>query len=106
VKKLLSGLLNKYILTALAFAVLMLFMDQNDWFTQQERQRELDKVSGNVEFLRGEIANMNEELEKLNTDSATLERYAREHYHEKREHEDVYVIIPDTVQHTAVEKNK
>jgi len=84
----------------------MLFMDQNDWFTQQERRKELDKARENVEFLRGEIATMKDELEKLNTDSATLERYAREYYHEKRDNEDVYVIIPDTTKHTISEKNK
>jgi len=105
-KKLLPGLLNKYIFTALAFVVLMLFIDQNDWFTQRQRQREVDKANENVEFLRGAIATMNEQLEQLNTDSATLERYAREHYHEKREDEDIYVIVPDTTTHSSGRKNK
>ncbi len=106
VKKILAGLFNKYIITALAFVALMLFIDQNDWFTQRERQRDLDKANENVEFLRSEIATMNDELHKLKSDSATLERYARERYYEKRDQEDVYVIVPDTGASPSVEKNK
>ena len=95
-RKLLKILANKYVLTALVFAVLMLFFDQNDWFEQHHRQKQLDDLQQNIEFLTGESNKMETQLHALNTDSNYLEKYAREHYHEKRDNEDVYLIIHDT----------
>lgn len=95
-RKLLKTLANKYVLTALVFVVLMLFFDQNDWFEQHRRQKQLDDLKQNIEFLTGESNKMEAQINALNTDSNYLEKYAREHYHEKRDNEDVYLIIHDT----------
>lgn len=74
----------------------MLFFDQHDWFTQRESARELDKMNENIEYLQSEVKRMQTELSELDK-PAKLEQYAREKYHEKREGEDVYLIIRDTV---------
>ena len=87
---------NKYFITAVAFLLLMLFFDQNDWFTQQARQKELDATQKNIDFLTAESNKMESEINALNTDPRQLEKYAREKYHEKRPGEDVYLIIPDS----------
>ena len=79
----------------------MLFFDQNDWFTQRARQRDLNKANDNIAFMKSEITNMKASLQKLQTDPATLERYAREKYYEKRDNEDVYMIVRDTAQPAA-----
>lgn len=101
VKRTLSFLLNKYIITALVFIVLMLFFDQNDWFTQRARQRDLNKANEHIAFMKSEITDMKTQLQKLQTDPATLERYAREKYYEKRDNEDVYMIVRDTAGHAV-----
>ena len=75
----------------------MLFFDQNDWFTQRARKKDLETTKANIEFLKGEITKMEGELKALNTDTGELERYAREKYHEKRAGEDLYLIHIDTV---------
>ena len=70
----------------------MLFFDQNDFFTMQERKAELQKITDNITYLNGEIAKMEKENEEVNSNPQVLEQYAREHYMLKRDNEDVYVI--------------
>lgn len=102
-KRTLKILTNKYVITAVLFLLLMLFFDQNDWFTQHAREAELQQTQDKIDHLNGEVDRMNRELDELNASNARLEQYAREKYHEKRDGEDVYVIIADTVK--PVEKN-
>ncbi|NDC41747.1 MAG: septum formation initiator family protein [Chitinophagia bacterium] len=83
---------NKYALTFLAFAIWCLFFDQNDFFSVQQKQRELDALNKNIAFLNNEVAQMNNESEGLKHDHAKIEQYAREQYHMKRKDEDVYLI--------------
>lgn len=84
-------------ITAVLFLLLMLFFDQNDWFTQHERETELQQTQEKIDHLNGEVTRMEKELNELNGSNARLEQYAREKYHEKRDGEDVYLIIPDSV---------
>lgn len=96
-RKTIKILANKYVLTAIAFSLLMLFFDQNDWFVQHDRKNKLEEIQQNIDFLTQESNKMQKQLQALNTDSMYLEQYAREHYHEKRDNEDVFLIIRDTV---------
>ena len=89
-------LTNKYFIATLAFLLLMLFFDQNDWFTQRRRGKELEDVEAKIDHLRSESARMNKELDDLSRPEK-LEKLAREKYHEKRDGEDVYIIVTDTV---------
>jgi cell division protein DivIC len=97
VKNILKILTNKYIITAVLFLLLMIFFDQNDWFTQHAREEELKQTQEKIDHLNSEVTRMDKELSDLNSSNAKLEQYAREKYHEKRDGEDVYIIIPDTV---------
>lgn len=88
-------------LTAIVFLLLMFFFDQNDWFVQRERKNKLDDIQQNIEYLTEESEKMQAQLNALNNDTAYLEKYAREHYHEKRDNEDVFLILPDTTTSTT-----
>ena len=90
--KLLRLLFNKYTITGAAFAMLMLFFDQNDYASQQMRNRELKDVNDNIVYLNDEIAKLDASYASLMHDPKELERYAREHYRMKRDTEDLYVI--------------
>ena len=91
-KKALKVLSNKYLLTGLAFVLWTVFFDQNDWMTLHQRQKELDEIKGNIAYLNTEINRMNTERNDLLTNPHQLEQYAREHYRMKHDGEDVYVI--------------
>ena len=85
-------LYNKYFLTAVGFAVLMLFFDQNDWFAQQEKKKELNDTKDAIAFLQRQIDTLDRQYVDLRNSPAELERYAREHYRMKRDSEDLYIV--------------
>lgn len=97
VKNILKIFTNKYFITAILFLLLMVFFDQNDWFTQHERTKELEELQGKIDHVNNGINKMDKELNDMNTSDPKVEQYAREKYHEKRDGEDLYLIIHDSV---------
>lgn len=91
-KKVLSIVTNKFVLTALAFSVWMFFFDQNDFRSMQQRKQELQSTKDNIAYLNNEIARMEKDHEEMIGNPQRLEQYAREQYLMKRDNEDVYVI--------------
>lgn len=91
-KKVFSIVANKFVLTAVAFALWMLFFDQNDIISMKERRQELQSTKDHIAYLNGEIARMEKEQEEITGNPQKLEQYAREQYHLKRDNEDVYII--------------
>ena len=91
-KKVLKVITNKYFITGLAFVIWCAFFDQNDWFSQRDRQKDLDAIKTNIAYLNGEVEKMNDERNALLHDNKKLEQYARENYRMKQDNEDVYVI--------------
>ncbi len=83
---------NKYLVTGVIFVVWVVYFDQNDWMSMQQRQKELKGVKDNISYLNNEIAHMNSERIGLLTNPAKLEQYARENFKMKHDGEDVYVI--------------
>ncbi len=95
-KKLMKKLLNKYVITGLAFTVWALFFDQNDLMSMRQKERELDNIKDNIAYLNSEINKMTQERADLLNNPAKLEQYARENYKMKHDGEDVYVIDKST----------
>ena len=88
-----SWMKNKYLLTAIGFAVWMLFFDDRDFITTQFKHREeLKKLEQSKKYFEEQIATTKTELEKLRSNPATLEKYAREKYLMKRDNEDLFLI--------------
>lgn len=96
VRRPLKLITNKYVITAVVFLLLMLFFDQNDWFTQRAREKELNQLQEKIDHITQESDRMDKELTELNNSQGKLEQYAREKYHEKKDGEDVYLIITDS----------
>jgi cell division protein FtsB len=87
-----AWLRNKFLIAASAFAIIMLFMDKNDVFTQAGRQRQLNELLQSKQFYTLQIKTEQAELDRMRSNPATLEKYAREKYLMKRDNEDLYVI--------------
>lgn len=83
---------NKYFISFTAFAVILLFLDKNDLFTQLARSQELKKLQQTKEYYTSHIEAERKELEQLKNNPAILEKYAREKYLMKRDNEDLFVI--------------
>jgi cell division protein DivIC len=88
-----SWLKNKYLLTAAGFIVWMLFFDDRDFITTHFRQRQdLRKLEQSRNYFQGQISNTQKELDQLKSNTSTIEKYAREKYHMKRDNEDLFMV--------------
>ena len=87
-----SWLKNKYFISFIAFAAILLFFDKNDLFTQLARHNELKGLQQSKQYYSSQIAIERKELEELKNDPATLEKYAREKYLMKRDNEDLFLV--------------
>lgn len=88
-----SFLKNKYLLTGLAFLILMLFLDRNNLVSQYNMRKELNGLRKELQFYRDQARMDSIELSRLLGDSLELEKLGREKYMMKRDSEDIYIIV-------------
>ena len=86
---------NKYFIAAIAFVVWMLFFDRNDMLSQYEYRSEVNKLQEEKDFYEKETAHVKKDLDELNTNLNTAEKFAREKYFMKKDNEDVFVIVKE-----------
>lgn len=84
---------NKYLLTGVAFLILMLFLDRNNLITQYKIRKELNGLKKELQFFLEQSEKDSIELSRLTGDSLELERLGREKYMMKRDSEDIYIIV-------------
>ena len=87
-----AWLKNKYFIALAIFAFVMLFLDKNDFFTQIERKKELNKLQQSKAYYSAKIDAERKDLEALKNDPAVMEKYAREKHLMKRDNEDLFLI--------------
>ena len=83
---------NKYFICLAAFCVIILFLDKNDFFTQNGRLKELRELQQSKKYYTTQIAAERKELEALKSNPAALEKFARERYLMKRDNEDLFIV--------------
>jgi cell division protein DivIC len=84
---------NKYLLTGAGFLIWMLFFDERDFITTFFKQKqELKNLEKSEKYYNNQIAATKAELEKLKSNPALVEKYAREKYLMKRDNEDLFLI--------------
>jgi cell division protein FtsB len=85
---------NKFLITGVLFLVWVLFFDSNsltDWYkvrrnvVEQERQ---------IKYYRHEIISIDKQLNELNSNLDSLEKFARERYFFKMPDEEIFVTTP------------
>jgi cell division protein FtsB len=92
IKEILKKFNNRYIIATLIFAVIIIFVDQYNIFSQFSTLKKLKKAQDQVEYYENEIKEQQEVLDNLHRDSALMERIAREKYMMKRDNEVIYII--------------
>lgn len=88
----LTFLRNKYVLAILSFIVWMMFFDPKDWSLISARRDKLKELQKSEQHLNQQIAETRQELSLLKTSAATIEKYAREKYHMKKDNEDLFIV--------------
>ncbi len=94
-KKIPSLLKNKYLLVFVIFIVWLTFFDRNNFISQLKLGRILNNQRQQKEFYKAEIHRDSTGLQELMSDSASLEKFAREKYLMKKENEDIFLIVKD-----------
>jgi hypothetical protein len=89
-------LINKYLLTTVAFVAWMIFFDSNNLLTRNKLQATLDSLYQAKQYFIQEIQRDSALYQGLLNDSAQLEKFAREKYLMKRDNEDLYIMIDTT----------
>ena len=98
IKKLVPIITNRYLLAIVAFVVWMLFFDQRDFFLQRDRANELKKLEDAKKYYNKEIQSTKTQLDNLQSNPRSIEKFARERYLLKRDGEEVYVFEDSTKQ--------
>ncbi|MES2279472.1 MAG: septum formation initiator family protein [Bacteroidota bacterium] len=94
-KRLIDLFKNKFFLVTVAFAVWMVFFDKNDLFSQYEYRQQVTRLRHDRDFYQKETAEVNTQLNELNTDQSALEKFAREKYLMKKDNEDIFVVVKE-----------
>jgi cell division protein FtsB len=95
-QKITKILTSKYAIAGAFFLVWMLFVYQRDFFQQQERKAELEKLEMKKRYYQTEIDKARKTLTDLQTNPAALEKFARERYLMKKDGEDIFAIEDST----------
>ncbi len=95
-KKVISVLKNKYLLTLIALTTWVAFFDKNDLRTQVDLRKQVKQLQEERNYYAHEIAGITSDIRELNTNPKTLEKFAREKYLMKRDDEDIFVIVTDS----------
>lgn len=82
---------SKYVIAVVAFAVWMTFFDARDIPTRMTRSKELQQLNTKIQYYRQQIDTTQSELKNLESNPATLEKYAREKYLMKKDDEEIFI---------------
>ena len=83
---------NWFFYTGLLFVVWISFFDKNNLIEQLKLSNTLNDMNSREAFYQGEIARTTKEISAYETDTALLEKFAREKYYMKKDNEEVFVF--------------
>ncbi len=83
---------RKYLITVVAFAVIIGFLDENSLFRRLAYEREISHLKEEIEKYRADYEENTKRLNELNSNPDAIEQVAREKYLMKKPNEDIYVF--------------
>lgn len=91
-KKWFKVLSNRYVLVGVIFSVWMLFLDANSFLVHRELNKEIEELETGIDYYQNELEHDRQRLHELESDTAMLEKFAREQYWMKKPNEEIYLI--------------
>ena len=83
---------HKYIITLLAFGVIMVFLDENSLIQRAKHQEEINTLNSEIARYRKQFEEDTKKLKELTSNPEALEKIAREKYLMKKPNEDVFIF--------------
>ncbi len=87
---------NKYLVSLLVFAFILLFADHNNLIEQWQRKKELHTLEAKKAYYLQEIEKTKTALAGLENNPTAIEKYAREHFYMKKDNEDLFILDIDS----------
>lgn len=88
---------NRYFVLTVAFAVWMIFFDQNSFFVHSELDKQIKLLEVDQQYYQEHLDTESEKLNQLNSNPAEIERIAREKHFLKKDDEDIFIIQQEKV---------
>ena len=104
-KKILPFVLNKYFISIVAILVWITFFDKDDVLSQYQLRQKLEQLRTERNYYQEEIKKSKNDMNELRTNPANLEKFAREKYLMKKDNEEIFVIVKDTVKKNSIAAN-
>ena len=83
---------HKYLITVLAFLVIIVFLDENSLIQRAQHRQEINDLTTEIEKYRKQYEDDTERLKELTTNPEALEKIAREKYYMKKPNEDIFIF--------------
>ena len=83
---------HKYIITLLAFGVIMVFLDENSLVQRTKHQEEIKILNAEIAKYRKQFEEDTRKLKELTNNPEALEKIAREKYLMKKPNEDIFIF--------------
>jgi len=101
-KRIPRPLKSKYAIAAMAMLLWITFFHNNDLISQMSSRIKLQNLKQEQEYYRQQIEETRAAIKDLTTNMESLEKFAREHHHMKKQDEDLYLVITEE----STEKNQ
>ena len=85
-------ILNNYVVTLVGFFIFLIFFDNHNLISRWETSRKINSMEKEIKFYQSEIDKNKAKMNEMQTSDESLEKYAREQYHLKKDSEDVFII--------------
>lgn len=92
-KRIPRQLKSKYAIAVMAMFMWITFFHNNDLISQIASRMKLQDLKQEQEYYRLQIADTKAAIKDLTTNMESLEKFAREHHHMKKQDEDLYLVI-------------
>lgn len=86
---------NKYTLSIILFFAWIFFFDQDNLIDRISNLKQLHQLEKDQIYYLQKINEDSERLEELKSNSANLEKFAREKYLMKKPNEDIFIVVED-----------
>ena len=83
---------HKYLITILAFLVIIVFLDDNSLVQRAKQRQEINELTSEIEKYRKQYEEDTERLKELMSNPEAMEKIAREKYLMKKPNEDIFIF--------------
>lgn len=83
---------HKYLFVTIAFAVIIVFLDENNMMKHIQNRREIMALESEKSDLMEEYESLSRKIDELNADPVYMEKIARDRYKMHKSYEEIFIF--------------